>query len=289
MVLVTIGLQAQMALPAQAAEDGGRIIAAAGQQQWVRCQGTGSPTIVVVSGLRADHRMWSKVDDRLSKLARTCIVDRPGLGASPARQGGSRTDAGEHARELQAVLQAAGETGPYLLIGHSYGGLVVRAFTRLFPDEVSSALLLDTVWPTIYRDFLPSYASPWHEGGTSVNLKTSAQIIGADFTFADRPLIVIAAGEPGNGSSWADRIWFREQRQMATLSTQGEFLIAKKSGHVIQQDQPAIVLRAVRTLLAKATPAQLAVTGSRSHKSPHDAAPKRGILMTARTSGTLPY
>ena len=81
MVLVTIGLQTQMALPTHADEDGGRIISAAGQQQWVRCQGTGSPTIVVVSGLRADHRMWSKVDDRLAKLARTCIVDRPGLGA----------------------------------------------------------------------------------------------------------------------------------------------------------------------------------------------------------------
>lgn len=251
MALVTIGLPAQLALPAQAAEDGGQIISAAGQEQWVRCQGTGASTIVVISGLRADHRMWSKVDERLAKLSRTCIVDRPGLGASPARTGSSRTDAGEHARELQAVLQAAGETGPYLLIGHSYGGLVVRAFTRLFPDEVSSALLLDTVWPTIYRDFLPSYASPWHEGGTSVDLKTSAQIIGPDFTFADRPSIVIAAGMLGNGASWADRTWLREQRRMANLSNEGDFWIAKRSGHVIQQDQPGIVLRAVGNLLSK--------------------------------------
>ena len=55
----------------------------------------------------------------------------------------------------------------------------MRAFTRLFPEKVSSVLLLDTVWPTIYRDFLPSYASPWHEGGTSVDLKTSARVIGS--------------------------------------------------------------------------------------------------------------
>ncbi len=253
LALVTIGLQATLvhtlaAVPA-GADESGRVIEAGGQSQWVRCQGSGIPTVVLVSGLRADHTMWSKVEQRLASITRTCVVDRPGLGSSPTRRGGMRTDAGDHARELHAALQAAGEGGPYLVIGHSYGGLIVRAFTRLFPDEVTSVLLLDTVWPSIYRDFLPSYGSPWHEGGTSVDLKASDRVIGSDFSFGARPLIVIAAGEPGNGSSWADRKWFREQRRMAKLSSAGELWVAKRSGHVIQQDQPAIVLRAVRTLI----------------------------------------
>ena len=254
MALVTIGLQTAL-LPVSGApamaQDDGHVIEASGQRQWIRCQGSGTPTVVLVSGLRADHTMWSKVEQPLASNTRTCVVDRPGLGSSPPRRGNTQTDAGEHARELQSALQAAGESGPYLLIGHSYGGLIVRAFTRLFPEQVSSVLLLDTVWPTIYRDFLPSYASPWHEGGTSVDLKNSARVIGSDFTFADRPLIVIAAGEPGNGSSWADRKWFREQRRMAKLSTNGALWVAKRSGHVIQQDQPAIVMRAVRNLISQ--------------------------------------
>ncbi|MFM8350301.1 MAG: alpha/beta fold hydrolase [Actinomycetales bacterium] len=259
--ILTTCLAAGAQLTPAWADDAGRVIEAAGQRQWIRCQGSqvnGSPTVVLVSGLRADHTMWSKVDQRLAALTRTCVVDRPGLGSSPPRKGSRRTDAGDHARELHAALQAAGESGPYLVIGHSYGGLIVRAFTRLFPEDVASVLLLDTVWPTIYRDFLPSYASPWHEGGTTVDLKTSATVIGADFNFGNRPLIVIAAGAPGNGSSWADRTWFRQQRRMATLSTDGELRVAKRSGHVIQQDQPAIVLRAVRALLADPGPTQAA-------------------------------
>jgi len=254
-VLVTIGLQAPLTSPAWAEPSGGRVVQAAGQGQWVRCSGQlnqpGEPTIVLVSGLRADHTMWSKVERRLARVGRTCIVDRPGLGASPDRRGSKNTDAAEHAAELQAALQAVGEPGPYLVIGHSYGGLIVRALAAQNPSAVRAVLLLDSVWPSIYRDFLPSYGSPWNEAGTRIDLAATEDLTSRGFTLGDRPLIVIEAGSPGNGSTWADRRWRQQQRAMANLSTNGRHWVAKRSGHVIQRDQPGIILRAVRSLFAE--------------------------------------
>lgn len=228
------------------------VLAAGGQRQWISCEGTGAPTVVISSGLGADSRIWSKVLPKLRGMTRTCIYDRPGLGNSPARIGPKSTDAGEHADELRALLTAAGESGPFILVGHSYAGMILRAFANKHLDDVAGVLLLDAVYPGIHKNFLPSYKSPWHEGGTSIDMSASAVATGDGPNLGATPLVVITAGDPGNGTSWADRKWNAEQGNAAKLSTNSLHLIAKNAGHIVQRDQPRIVINAVRKLLAAA-------------------------------------
>ena len=237
--------------PVNAATASG-VLDAGGQSQWISCAGAGRPTIVIVSGLGADHRMWSKVLGPTRGVSRVCISDRPGLGLSPARRGSLWTDAGEHAEELDALLTAAGEKGPYILVGHSYGGLVVRAFAAQHRDEVAGVMLVEAVYPGIHRTFLPSYAGPWHEGGTLINMDASERATAGGPNLGSTPLVVITAGRPGNGSSWADAQWNAEQAKSARLSTQSVHWFARQSGHVVQRDQPAIVITGVRWLVDRA-------------------------------------
>lgn len=257
-VLAVLAMAAALAIstapPSAMAADHGTIVAAAGQRQWIWCAGTGSPTAVISSGLRADHSMWRKVIAPLQRITRTCIYDRPGLGSSPPRQGSRRTDAGEHAGELHALLAAAGERGPYLIIAHSYAGLIARAFAASYPQDVGGMLLIDAVFPSIHRAYLPSYRGPWHEGDTTIDMQASEDATDGGPDLGSMPLIVLTAGD-GNGTSWADRVWEREQARAARLSSAGQHWHAPRSGHVIQQDQPALVVKAVADLVRQVTPA----------------------------------
>ena len=250
-LLTTMLLPWALVGPAQAApvDPLTQVVEAGGQRQWIHCAGTGAPTVVLISGLGADHRMWSRVFDRLADVRRTCVIDRPGLGSSPDRVGRRTVDAGDQARELRAALGAAGETGPFVLVAHSYGGLIGRAFVQQDPASVAALLLLEAVWPGIERDFLPSYASPWHESDTTLDIAAGSRA--ARGPVSPIPVLVIVAGRPENGTSKADGSWRAHQRSVAQ-DTGGTLWTAHRAGHVVQRDQPGIVVRGVTHLLGLA-------------------------------------
>jgi pimeloyl-ACP methyl ester carboxylesterase len=248
-------LCAVMLVTTPAAADTGSVegvFDAGGQRQWISCSGQGGPTIVIASGLGASHTMWRKVLGPMRQTTRVCISDRPGLGSSPARRGSSTTDAGQHAAELRALLARAGESGPFILVGHSYAGLIVRAFAAEHPTDVAGVMLLDAVYPGIQRTFLSSYRGPWHEGGTTIDMAASERATRGGPDLGDTPLVVITAGDPAQATSWADRKWNAEQSRAARLSSVARHWYAKRSGHVIQQDQPSIVLAGAAWLLSHA-------------------------------------
>jgi pimeloyl-ACP methyl ester carboxylesterase len=106
---------------------------------------TGRPTVVLEAGMATFSSNFYRVQQELAATTRVVAYDRAGLGWSdppPAPQ-----DAYESARDLHAALQSAGIPGPYVVAGHSYGGLVVRAFTDLYPDEVAGMVLIDASHP----------------------------------------------------------------------------------------------------------------------------------------------
>lgn len=119
----------------------GRMIAVEGRRLHLRCLGQGAPTVVLEAGGGNPAMLAFPVQDRVSPLTRVCSYDRAGLGWSdPAPDGRTFED---RARELHALLNAAGERGPYVLAGESFGGLVARTFARLYPDEVAGVVLVD--------------------------------------------------------------------------------------------------------------------------------------------------
>jgi pimeloyl-ACP methyl ester carboxylesterase len=107
----------------------------------IDCRGQGSPTVVLDSGLGVPAVGWNPVQTGVAKFARVCSYDRAGYGWSGASSA-PRTSA-QIVKELHALLEAANEKGPYILVGHSFGGYNVRVYNGQYPTDVAGMVLVD--------------------------------------------------------------------------------------------------------------------------------------------------
>lgn len=123
----------------------GKVVGPRGGRFHVNCKGEGEVTVILESGISASSLSWAKVQSEVSEFATVCSYDRAGFGWSDRRPG-KRTP-GRLAQELHLMLNAAGIKPPYILVGHSFGGLIVRAYAVQFPDEVSGVVLVDALHP----------------------------------------------------------------------------------------------------------------------------------------------
>ena len=105
------------------------------------CSGQGSPTVILDSGLGVPAVGWKFVQQDVAKFTRVCSYDRAGYGWSDAAPL-PRTSA-QIVKELHALLEAAGEKGPYVLAGHSFGGYNIRVYNGSYPNDVSGMVLVD--------------------------------------------------------------------------------------------------------------------------------------------------
>lgn len=108
----------------------------------LNCAGQGSPTVILDSGLGVPAAGWDLVIPDVAKFARVCSYDRAGYGWSSAGPMPRTSD--QIVKELHTLLAASGEKGPYVLVGHSFGGYNVRVYTGKYPAEVAGLVLVDT-------------------------------------------------------------------------------------------------------------------------------------------------
>ena len=107
----------------------------------IDCSGQGTPTVILESGSGGPSVDWLMVQLEVSKFARVCSYDRAGYGWSDS--GPEPRSSQQIARELKQLLQAAGEKGPYVLVGHSMGGYDIRVYTGQYPNDVTGMVLVD--------------------------------------------------------------------------------------------------------------------------------------------------
>jgi pimeloyl-ACP methyl ester carboxylesterase len=117
-------------------------------------KGSGGPTVLFESGIAATNLNWSHIQETVAQFTHTASYDRGGLGWS-SRANSARTP-GNIAIELHAMLQRAGIRPPYILVGHSFGGLVMRRFALLYREEVSGVVLVDPMRPEEWPPLDPS-------------------------------------------------------------------------------------------------------------------------------------
>jgi pimeloyl-ACP methyl ester carboxylesterase len=122
-----------------------------GRRLYLLEKGSGGPTVLFESGIAATNLNWSHIQEKVSRFATTASYDRSGLGwSSPCQT--TRTP-GNIAAELHELLDGAGIKPPYILVGHSFGGLVMRRFALMYPEEVASVMLIDPMrceeWPPL--------------------------------------------------------------------------------------------------------------------------------------------
>jgi len=121
----------------------GRLVDIGGQQIHLDCTGSGSPTVVFENGAGDFSMVWSLVQPGVATFTRACSYDRAGYAWSDP--GKTPRTYGQIALELFTALQHAGEHGPFVLVGQSYGGLLVREYARRYSRDVAAVVLVDAV------------------------------------------------------------------------------------------------------------------------------------------------
>ncbi|HEY3887040.1 MAG TPA: alpha/beta hydrolase [Caulobacteraceae bacterium] len=201
----------------------GKLIDIGGRRLHVLAVGQGQPTVVFESGGGGGSAVQDLVVQRLvSAFARAIIYDRAGLGWSdPPAPGRSFL---ERAGDLHALLQAMGETPPYVIVGASFGGLTARAFHFRYPDEVAGMVLLDAAEE---RKYFPTMARmrAWHEDELTTEAGRAAS---GELRRHAEPLVRRA-----RGFSEAEKGWLLD-----ILSRPGHFLAALEELSAIDATPP---------------------------------------------------
>ena len=130
----------------------GEMVTVSGHGMQLYCTGRarGGPTVVMDSGLGGGLLDWQTVQPKVAEFARVCSYDRSGIGWSES--GPTPRTSPQIARELHALLENAGEDGPYVLVGHSFGGTNVQLYAAEYPKEVAGMVLVDSALDTRVLD-----------------------------------------------------------------------------------------------------------------------------------------
>ena len=269
----------------------------------LKLKGTGKPLVVFESGLDAGGSLvWEKVQDEISKTTSTASYDRAGILWS---ERGNNPKTGEAmAMELYTLLKKADQNGPYLLVGHSLAGFLIRSFVAKYPNEVLGIVFVDVSHPEQFQRFpkeikaLSSMPPEWIiKFATSIgivrlffkgqypntvktdsiniinnsflpcslaavseenkNIEALAEEAGKITSFGNIPLVVITGSSEKRRNEYptkelglnVEKIWMQMQTELLELSTNSEHVLASKSSHYVQLEQPEVVIEAIRKLL----------------------------------------
>src|ERR671910_3102926 len=120
----------------------GEMVDVGGYSLHINCVGQGSPTVVLDAALGNTSAGWVRVQREVSDTTRVCAYDRAGMGWS--EMGPEPRDAKQISSELHTLLSKAGIEGPYVLVGHSLGGLSMLTYAARYPEEVAGVTLVDS-------------------------------------------------------------------------------------------------------------------------------------------------
>lgn len=123
----------------------GRLIDVGGHRLHIDCKGDRAPTVVIEAGLAGFSLEWRDVQSRVAEDLRVCIYDRAGYGWS--ERGPEPRTAARIAEELAMLLRGAGERPPYVLVGHSFGGYVIRRYAERHPEQIHGLVFVDASQP----------------------------------------------------------------------------------------------------------------------------------------------
>ena len=246
----------------------GQRIDIGGRKVYLDCRGSGSPTVILDNGLGSGADAWGFVLPKLADRTRVCAYDRPGIGRSDRRE--SHT-IGQTIDDLRTALAKAGERPPWILVGHSLGGVYARIFAGKARAEVVGIVMVDAYYPDgdwaastgVDPSWLADTArnvaatNAWVEARESLRWSESMQELAAS-QLDGLPLEVLAVDQhlryddPRIPPGMEERI-IASWRAWCLALSPGEtrITIAERSGHVIQFYRPDVVVAAVERLLSQ--------------------------------------
>ncbi len=224
-----------------------------GYELFIACRGTGSPTVIYEAGASGDNGWFSTVDAEVYSTTKTCGYDRAGIGLSDARPVSlSPVSAGDVADELDRLLAGAAIDGPLVLVGHSFGGMVEQLFADRHPDQVVGLVFDDS---SMAGQLVGPDNVVWEDGpGNRIDMRASKKELLAAGSYGDTPMVVLTQNFTDTNEippRW-QRKWRVLHAELAARSIDSIHVIAVDSGHMIQEDEPDLVIAAIEEVLAAA-------------------------------------
>lgn len=230
--------------------------------------GTGSPTLVLINGAGGPIEGWFRIFSHLEAMGTVFAYNRQGVGRSSKPTEPQTGDL--MVQTLRALLQEVGLPPPYVLIGHSLGGLIANLFARCHPNEVLAVVFLEATAPEDVaamaahegriQKFLRKTLDAIHgsdEFGEMAQAPRTCDLVGLACGFPDVPVTVVSGGK-------ATMPWLipapmlaaraEHQRRLASIAPRARQVIAGRSGHFPQLSEPALVVHAIRETLSDAIP-----------------------------------
>jgi pimeloyl-ACP methyl ester carboxylesterase len=273
-----------------------------GRKMHLECKGTGHPTVVLVPGLDSATDAWTTseakseppVFEAVARFTRVCTYDRPGvvvgdaMTPSPSTPVPQPTTPQDGVRDLHLLLQASREPGPYVLVGHSYGGLITRIYTAEYHREVVGLVFVDAFAPQWESSMTPAqweitkaitgptleqiahypdieridFDASVAEARRAAPPSRSLPVIVLSRDTRDRPMgpaiaSAVKAGKlpafvPVDFGYVIDEAWNKAQDALARLVPNAKHIVVKGSGHNIQLEYPQSVTNAIHQVFDKA-------------------------------------
>jgi pimeloyl-ACP methyl ester carboxylesterase len=241
-----------------------------GRRLYLSCVGTGSPTVVLEAGLNDPAAPWFAVERAVAPATRVCTYDRANTVAGASDPAPTPRTGADVVADLHALLDVAGVPGPYVLVGHSIGGLFVRLYASTYPDEVVGLVLVDASHEEQDARLEALVGPDRFAVIQQMALDVEGIDVGASFAevrearAADPlrpiPLVVVSAGQSidpaGLPPDWPVEEHQQLRRELsedlAELVPNARHVVAERSGHYVHQTEPEVVVEAIREVVEAA-------------------------------------
>jgi pimeloyl-ACP methyl ester carboxylesterase len=274
-----------------AKEFSGQVDVGGGRKIYLHCKGSGTPTVILESGFHDSSDTWNVTDTQppvpkspavfpgVATFTRVCEYDRPGTiryTKPPALTARSTPVTGPRSlasmvSDLNKLLTAAKVPGPYLLVGHSFGGMVTRLYAQIHPKQTAGLVFVDA-FGTNMRPFFgkdwTSYLELLNHPGTALDTERGFETIDVDGAIEavtraqpmpEVPLAVLSktkpfALPPGSRKSLLtslERAWPKAQQTLVELEPQTPHFLATGSDHYVQIRDPDLTISAIRLVVGR--------------------------------------
>ena len=236
--------------------------------------GTGAPAVVFEAGLGDSLDTWAPIWPAIGTNATVVAYSRAGFGRSDL--GPADRTARREVTELHELLTRLHLPTPYVLVGRSYGGILVRLYTSLYPSEIAGLVIvegaheqqvkrwgmIDSTYPPAFRAFFDSVLKTLPPGAQAAEIRETVRIQTAGAVegltpLPDIPIAVLTSMKADSTARYVNArpeghvVWRAMHDEWFHRSRNGLHIETTKSGHDMQHDEPQLVIDAIRFVLAR--------------------------------------